>query len=293
MGTSEAQFAGMGARCLLAFFMVAWMTLCVSFTGCTERRGGYQVPLDDAVESDSLSAEGEDAGEDASIPSAADELFDDFFFNFAANKGLQRKRIQYPLPIYKGDVVTSRVNKGAWTIERFFMPEGYYTLIFDKPEQVDIVKDTLVNHVVVEKIFLEKGGIEQFYFDRIRGEWMLTSIRQMSIDESPNGSFLAFYRRFCDDEDYQLQSVNDLVTFSAPDPDDDFNTITGMMVPEQWPAFKPSLIPRGIIYNINYGQTCTEVNEKVLLIRGVANGLEAELVFHKKNGVWKLIKFMS
>ena len=71
------------------------------------------------------------------------------------------------------------------------------------------------------------------------------------------------------------------------------NTITGMMVPEQWPAFKPSLIPRGIIYNINYGQTCTEVNEKVLLIRGVANGLEAELVFHKKNGVWKLIKFMS
>lgn len=273
--------------------LVAWMALCVTFVGCMERKGTKDVQLSDVEIADSTASMNEDLAEDATIPSAADELFDDFFFNFAANKGLQRKRIQYPLPIYQGDVVASKVNKGAWTIEHFFMPEGYYTLIFDKPEQVDIVKDTLVDHVVVEKIFLEKGDIKQFYFDRIQGEWMLTSIKQMPIDESPNGSFLGFYRRFSSDEDYQLQSINDLVTFSAPDPDDDFNTITGMMVPDQWPAFKPSLIPGGVIYNINYGQTCTEVNEKVLLIRGVANGLEAELIFHKKNGVWKLIKFMS
>ena len=75
--------------------------------------------------------------------------------------------------------------------------------------------------------------------------------------------------------------------------DDDFNTITGMMVPEQWPAFKPSLIPSGIIYNIHYGQPNIKTNQKVLLIRGIANGLESEMLFQNKNGVWKLIKFMS
>ena len=277
----------------LSAMFVIWMMLCMSMAGCVDRKNTQDSqPLEDEMV-DSTEIFKDEAGEDAYIPKAADELFDDFFFNFAANKGLQRKRIQYPLPIYKGDVVSSKVNKGAWTMEQFFMPDGYYTLIFDKKEQTDIVKDTLLEHVVVEKIFLDKDAIKQFYFDRINGEWMLTSINQLPMSESPNGSFLSFYRRFCNDEDYQLQSINDLVTFSAPDPDDDFNTITGMMVPEQWPAFKPSLIPSGIIYNINYGQTCTETNEKVFLIRGIANGLESEMVFRKKNGVWKLIKFMS
>ena len=35
------------------------------------------------------------------MPKAADELFDDFFFNFSANKKLQRKRISFPLPVMK------------------------------------------------------------------------------------------------------------------------------------------------------------------------------------------------
>ena len=113
-----------------------------------------------------------------------------------------------------------------------------------------MVKDTTVNHVVVEKINLNKDNIKQYYFDRLGGEWMLTSINELPVDSSMNASFLKFYHRFSGDEEYQLQSINDLVTFSAPDPDDDFNTITGMMVPEQWPAFKPSLIPSGVIYNI-------------------------------------------
>ena len=37
------------------------------------------------------------------------------------------------------------------------MKDGYYTLIFDQKEQMNVVKDTTVNHVVVEKIFLEKN----------------------------------------------------------------------------------------------------------------------------------------
>ena len=292
METVNARNRGMNDKVAFAVLTV-WMALMVSCTGCTERKNTHDLMLGDEELGDSLTSEAVDSVEDATIPHAADKLFDDFFFNFAANKGLQRKRIQYPLPIYKGDVLAKKVNKGGWTIEHFFMPEGYYTLIFDKKEHVNIVKDTLLNHVIVERIQLEKDEIKQFSFERIHGEWMLTSIKQMPMEDSPNGSFLRFYRRFCDDEEYQLQSINDRVTFSAPDPDDDFNTITGMMVPEQWPAFKPSLIPSGVIYNINYGQACTEGNEKVFLIRGIANGLEAEMVFHKKNGVWKLVKFMS
>ena len=81
--------------------------------------------------------------------------------------------------------------------------------------------------------------------------------------------------------------------FTAPDPEDDFSQISGVIMPEQWPDFKPTLIPRGIIYNIIYGQHYTETTRKIFLIRGIANGLEIELVFRKVKGKWKLVKFNS
>ena len=34
-------------------------------------------------------------------PKAMDELFDDFFFNFAANKKLQKQRVIFPLSVHK------------------------------------------------------------------------------------------------------------------------------------------------------------------------------------------------
>lgn len=274
------------------FALVSVIVICFSSGGCTDKKTTEDSPSIDSLNVDSLSMNEEMQGE-ANMPKGADELFDDFFFNFAANKKLQKARILSPLPWYKNKVLQKKTTKDHWTIEQFFMPDGYYTLIFDKKEQIDVVKDTTVNHVVVEKINLNKDNIKQYYFDRLDGEWMLTSINELPVDSSSNASFLKFYHRFSGDEEYQLQSINDLVTFSAPDPDDDFNTITGMMVPEQWPAFKPSLIPSGVIYNIYYGQPYVKSNQKVFLIRGIANGLESEMVFQNKNGVWKLIKFMS
>ena len=87
--------------------------------------------------------------------------------------------------------------------------------------------------------------------------------------------------------------MNDLVEFTSPDPDDDFSTQTGSIIPDQWPSFKPGLIPSGVIYNILYGQKYTESNQKIFVIRGIANGMEEELVFRKRGGAWKLMKFNS
>ncbi len=279
-------------KSVFSIIALVGVVVCLSLIGCVDKKTSEENQSIDSLDVDSLSMS-EEMQEDAYMPKAADELFDDFFFNFAANKKLQKSRIQTPLPCYKNKVLSSKITKDKWAMEQFFMKDGYYTLIFDQKEQMNVVKDTTVNHVVVEKIFLEKNNIKQYYFDRLKGEWMLTSINELPVDSSKNASFLNFYRRFSNDDEYQLQSINDLVTFSAPDPDDDFNTITGMMVPEQWPTFKPSLIPHGVIYNINYGQPYVKTNQKVFLIRGIANGLESEMIFQNKNGVWKLIKFMS
>ena len=220
------------------------------------------------------------------MPKAADELFDDFIFNFAANRKLQMNRIEFPLKIVDGDHV-AYVEKSEWKMEHFFMEQGYYTLIFDNAKQMDLVKDTSINHVVVEKVYLTKETVEKFVFERRNGRWTLTAVQNNAMYQNTNASFLAFYQKFASDPSFQLESLNDPVMFTGPDPDDDFNTMTGEIAPETWPAFAPEL-PSNFIYNIMYGQKYTEGDQKIFVMRGISNGMEMQLTFKRIDGDWKL-----
>ncbi len=220
------------------------------------------------------------------MPKAADELFDDFIFNFAANRKLQMGRIKFPLKVVDGENV-AYLEKKQWRMEHFFMEQGYYTLIFDNMKQMDVVKDTSINNVVVEKVYLAKEKVEKYMFERLNGRWMLTSIRNNDMVQNTNASFLAFYQKFASDPEFQLESLNNPVLFTGPDPDDDFSTMTGEIAPETWPAFAPEL-PSGFIYNIMYGQKYTEGNQKIFVMRGIANGMEMQLTFKRIDGEWKL-----
>ncbi len=121
----------------------------------------------------------------------------------------------------------------------------------------------------------------------------MTAINYKPINRNLNSSFLEFYQRFSTDSAFQVKSMADEVEFTAPDPEDDFSTITGVIVPQQWPDFRPGLIPRGVIYNILYGQKYKQSSRKILVIRGIANGFEVELDFKRVGGKWKLVKFNS
>ena len=224
------------------------------------------------------------------MPKAADELFDDFFFNFAANRKLQIKRIEFPLPIVTGKKTTYLAKKN-WKIDHFFMRQDFYTLIFDSPRQMDVVKDTSISHVVVERINLKRYSVKQYVFERKQGLWMMTSIRNESLAKSKNASFLHFYQKFVNDTTFQVASVNDPLEFTGPNPDDDFETMSGILAPEQWLSFAPEL-PHKVIYNILYGQKYTESSQKIFLIRGIANGIETELTFRRIGRKWKLMKLI-
>ena len=62
------------------------------------------------------------------MPKAADELFDDFIFNFAANKKLQMERILFPLKTTKNGQ-EGKIEKGEWKMERYFMRSGRWNVI--------------------------------------------------------------------------------------------------------------------------------------------------------------------
>ena len=132
------------------------------------------------------------------------------------------------------------------------------------------------------------GGV----FDRLRGTWMLTSIQTIPIPQSSNASFLAFYRQFASDPEFQTHSLSESIKFEGPDPDDDFARMEGEITPDTWEAFAPDL-PKKMIFNVIYGQPHQEGNRKLFVLRGIANGLELEMTFQRKGGAWKLTKLTT
>lgn len=262
---------------------------------CTGKKGGQgeEMPADSVTdtavvtETDTL----ELLITETPMPRAADAMFDDFIFNFVANKKLQKERIIFPLRKTENGK-TELTEKDQWEMERFFMKQGYYTLFFDNDKEMELMKDTAVSEATVEKIQLKKNRVMDYLFQRIKGAWMLKEIRVTTLEQNPNASFLAFYQRFVSDSVFQIKSLNETVQFAGPDPDDDFNMMEGVITPESWEAFAPTL-PTKVLYNIVYGKPIAEGNDKIFLLRGVANGLEMELRFKKVGGKWLLMKMST
>ena len=276
----------------ISVLMALLTIVCFSSVGCTGKKpvSDADTLVSDTTVADTQAMDStEKLIEETPMPKAADELFDDFVFNFAANRKLQLSRVHFPLPVYRNEKVVKTIDKKHWKMEHFFMRQDYYTLIFDNQKQMNLVKDTTIDHVVVEKVFYHKKTVQQFLFNRINGQWMMTSINYKPMYSNKNASFLKFYGKFATDSTFQAEHLHNPVKFVGPDPDDDFSTMTGDIEPETWPAFAPKL-PSSMIYNIIYGQKYNESNQKIFVIRGIANGLETELTFKRIGGKWMLTK---
>lgn len=276
----------------LSVLLAVLTVVCFTSVGCSDKKPAQ---VHDSTSVDSVIADTQAVDstekliEETPMPKAADELFDDFVFNFAANRKLQMKRVHFPLPVYHNDKLVKTIEKRAWKMEHFFMHQDYYTLILDNQKQMNLVKDTAIDHVVIEKVFYAKKTVQQFLFNRINGEWMMTSINYKPMYTNMNASFLKFYGKFATDSAFQAEHLHNPVKFVGPDPDDDFCTMSGDVEPETWPAFAPQL-PHGMIYNIIYGQKYAESNQKIFVIRGIANGMETILTFKRVHGKWMLTK---
>ena len=272
--------------------IAAGVLLMFSCTGNRTGQGG-EIPEDsvadstDTVETDTM----ELLITQTPMPRAADAMFDDFLFNFLANKRLQKERIVFPLRIFEGDKV-EQMEERQWQMEHLFMRQGYYTLLFNDEQQMALMKDTAVSEAIVEKILLAKNQVKDYMFRRIRWAWMLCEVRVNEIDQNANASFLKFYRKFASDSAFQVKSLNETVQFVGPDPDDDFNMMEGVITADTWEAFAPKL-PAKSIYNVIYGKPQEEGNNKIFLLRGVANGLELELRFKRAGDKWLLMKMTT
>lgn len=223
-------------------------------------------------------------------PIEADELFDDFIFNYASDDALQRQRTIFPLPYYKDDTPL-KIEKKYWEHDYLFSQQSYYTLLFDREEDMDMVGDTALTSVQVEWVYLKTRMIKKYYFERIKGAWMLEAINLRKIEKGENEDFVDFYARFVTDSVYQSKHIHTPLKFITIDPDDEFSILETTLDLNQWYAFRP-VLPTDRLSNINYGQKNEDQSTtKILKVNGIGNGYSTVFYFRKKRGEWELYKY--
>ena len=223
-------------------------------------------------------------------PIQADESFDDFIYNFASDDVLQRQRVKFPLPYYNG-YKKSNIEERNWKHDDLFTKQHYYTLLFDREEDMDLVGDTSLTSVQVEWMFVKTRMVKRYYFERIKGAWILEAINLRPIERSDNENFVEFFGHFATDSLFQSQRVREPLAFVTTDPDDDFSILETTLDLNQWFAFKP-VLPVDRLSNINYGQRNDDDSPtKILALKGIGNGFSNILYFRRKAGEWELYKF--
>lgn len=243
-----------------------------------------QLPEPDVPVADSLFAK------EVLKPLEADELFDDFIFNYALDKTLQKQRTRFPLPYLDGDTVKT-IEEKEWKHDYLFATQNYYTLLFDRESDMELVGDTTLHAVQVEWISLVEPLRKKYYFEKEKGMWMLVSIELSPVDKAGRGDFISFYARFATDSLFQGQHIQTPLQFITIDPDDEFSVLETTLGINQWYAFRPPM-PTDKLTNICYGQSNKDAsNLKILKVNGIGNGYSNSLYFRKRAGEWQLYKY--
>ncbi len=223
-------------------------------------------------------------------PIQADELFSDFIFSYATDDRLQRQRTRFPLPYYKGDIPL-KIGKEEWKHDSLFADQSYYTLLFDNEEDMDMIGDTVPASVQVEWIFLKSKEVKRYYFECIKGMWMLEAINLRPMEKGEEESFVEFYERFASDSVFQRRHLATPLKFVTLDPDDEFSILETTLDVDQWFAFRP-ILPADKLSNINYGQKNEDLSDsKILKVNGIGNGYSNIFYFRKRGGEWKMYKY--
>lgn len=228
--------------------------------------------------------------EDNEIPETIDELFDDFFFTFATDERFQMNRIAFPLRC-DDEEETMRITRSDWQNLNSFISQDYYAVIYDEEHDLQMIRDTTVNKVDVEWIYLDDGYVEKYNFRRIEGKWMLCNIKKLRVSEHPNVSFIHFYTEFVSDSATQRSCLDApmLLTITPEEPDGE--AVTELVSADDWfEMTKDMPVPSDYIVNIDYGQRITSTENKTILLEGASNDLTLKYHFEIKNGAWKLME---
>ena len=250
------------------------------------------VEVDSTITMEDSVSDDEWIDEEPELPEKADESFDDFLYNFLVDSQLQITRIVFPLPYYTDDHKDSITNE-TWEYDQIFSGLESYAVLFDRQSDMELEKDTSQVSIKIDRRDMKSHRLKRYYFERIKGEWMLEAIDDAVISsaDSESEDFFSFYERFVNDSLFQTERVVDPLPFVTIDPDDEFHVLETTLEKGQWFAFQPTL-SKDVLAHIYYGQRLSENSStRIMEFKGVGNGFYNVLYFQRRNGLWKLIKF--
>lgn len=250
------------------------------------------VEVDSTITMEDSVSDDEWIDEEPELPEKADESFDDFLYNFLVDSQLQITRIVFPLPYYTDDHKDSITNE-TWEYDPIFSGLESYAVLFDRQSDMELEKDTSQVSIKIDRRDMKSHRLKRYYFERIKGEWMLEAIDDAVIPsaDSESEDFFSFYERFVNDSLFQTERVVDPLPFVTIDPDDEFHVLETTLEKGQWFAFQPTL-SKDVLAHIYYGQRLSENSStRIMEFKGVGNGFYNVLYFQRRNGLWKLIKF--
>ena len=264
--------------------------LSLLFCSCWHSSESTDSSEDEVVE-DSIEAE-EDSlilFEEEVVPVSADELFDDFFFSFTTDQRFQMQRVKFPLKCKEGqdELVISREE---WKEFNRFTTQEFYSVLYERESDMEIQKDTAVNEVSVDWIYLDDDYVERYNFVRSQdGQWLLLDFGKEETSATPYASFVNFYAKFASDSIFQRESIQFPLHVVAEEQSDGDEGGEAYLSPDEWFEFRQEMpMPEGVMTNINYGQPSISQNRKILLVEGMSNGLYVKYKFDRTNGKWRL-----
>ena len=226
------------------------------------------------------------------LPAKADESFDDFLYNFAIDEKLQITRVLFPLSCYTDNQKDS-LTEETWVYDPLFSRLESYTVLFDKTEDMELEKDTALTSARIEWVHLKEHRLKRYYFERVKGEWMLEAIDDAAMiqEKAEQEDFYEFYARFVNDSLFQSERVTEPLMFVTIDPEDEFHVLETTLEKGQWFAFQPSL-SKDILTNVSYGQHLDRNSKsRIIELKGFGNGFYNTLHFRCRNGQWMLTRF--
>jgi hypothetical protein len=258
----------------------------------SEKTEETETTVTDSVVAEEDTVVVEDSVIAAELPKAADELFDDFIFNFAQNRRVQLNRVKFPISL-RTEEGTEKIYRKDWVHDKLFVSDDYYTIVLNNEQQLDLEKSTELNSVNVDRINLRNNTMRRFVFERLEGLWRMTQVEERALSKHEDSEFFAFYGNFVNDTVYQQQHLNDpiaIVSTDTEEMDDGEEEMNGIISPEQWPDFSPEMAT-DYITSIDYGQHYKETDRKLVVKKGICNGMMDILTFRKIDGKWMLVKY--
>lgn len=276
-------------------FLMGLLALAVVVDACREKEeGATDNPSSDTLTAgaDADSVEEEEMSdslilfEDAPLPETADEVFDDFFFNFATNRDFQQARVADKLTVSEGGI-RKEVDAIRWNVAQAFPSTDLYAVIFERNDELELEKDTALKDVDIEVAHLEERIIETFRFRKQGKQWKLTEVENEDFDNSPNGDFLTFYAHFSSDSAFQVQSLSNPLPFVLSSQGEAGDGGLEQMSADEW-SEQDMPLPVGKLVNIVYGQSYISQTRKSMQIRDIG-GVILRYNFEKGPSGWRLV----